>query len=145
MQKPQIIAGNTSKDARGAVKFFNDFTFKEVKRFYEVKHTGKIPRAFHGHIKEAKYVYVESGSILFCVVRLDDNVNPSKKNKVKKFILSADDPKILYVPPGYANGFKPLEKNTKVLFFSTATLEQSKNDDFRLPFDYWGKKIWNNN
>jgi len=140
--QPFLIPGKSSQDARGEIKFFNDFTFEGVKRFYEVAHTGKEPRAFHGHMKEAKYVLVESGGILFCLVKLTDTINPSTKEKVLQYHLSTEDPKILYVPPGYANGFKTLKPNTKVIFFSTTTLEESKNDDFRFPWDYWGKDIW---
>lgn len=141
-KQPFFIHGNISQDKRGEVKFFNDFTFQGVKRFYEVKHVTDEPRAFHGHLKEAKYVFVESGEILFCVVKLTDKVNPSKKENVIRFHLSVNEPKILYVPPGYANGFKSLGSDTKVIFFSTATLEESKNDDYRFPFDYWGSDIW---
>jgi len=143
--QPFLIPGNSSKDIRGEVKFFNNFTFREVKRFYEVKHTADEPRAFHGHIKEAKYVFVENGEILFCLVKLTDTVNPSKTETVLRYHLSEEDPQILFVPPGYANGFKILVPDTKILFFSTATLADSKNDDFRFPFDYWGTDIWKSN
>jgi len=51
-----------------------------------------------------------------------------------RYHLSEEDPQILFVPPGYANGFKILVPDTKILFFSTATLADSKNDDFRFPF-----------
>ena len=143
MQKPHIYEGAHHKDLRGSIRFVNDFTFPRVKRFYEVEHKEIIPRAFHGHLKEEKYVFVISGSILFCLVELDNPTNPSKDNKVLKYYLDSDNPKILYVPAGYANGFKPLEKRSRVMFFSTFSVEQSKDDDYRIPHDYWGKEVWN--
>lgn len=131
------------EDKRGSVRFFNDFNFKDVKRFYIVENKNtKLIRAFHGHMREAKYVYVISGSILLCIVFLDDIQKPSKNNKVEKFILRADDPKIVYIPPSYTHGFRALEPDSKVIFFSTATLEESLADDYRHPENYWGTKVW---
>lgn len=147
MQKNKLekIQGKIFHDVRGSVSFVSDFSFKDVKRFYQVENINtEFIRAFHGHMKEAKYVYVVAGAILLCTVFLDDEKTPSKDNKVEKFILKADDPQIIYIPPSYANGFKALEPKSKVVFFSTTTLEESQKDDYRFPADYWGKKVWEN-
>jgi len=87
-------------------------------------------------------VLTVSGSAIVAIVKMDNPVKPNKNNKVQRFILSARKPFILYIPPGYVNGFKALEENTKIMFFSTSSLEESKNDDYRFPYDYWGKDIW---
>lgn len=142
-KKVKKITGNIFKDERGIVKFINEFNFKEVKRFYQVENANaKIIRGFHGHMKEAKYVYVVSGSILLCAVYLDNAKNPSKGNKVERFVLKASNPQIIYIPPSYANGFKALESSAKIIFFSTSTLKESIGDDYRFPSDYWGKEVW---
>ncbi|EKD44060.1 MAG: hypothetical protein ACD_72C00011G0003 [uncultured bacterium] len=57
-------------------------------------------------------------------------------------VLSARKPQILYIPPGFANGFIALEPDTKVIFFSTSTIIEAQKDDYRYPADYWGKDIW---
>jgi len=57
-----------------------------------------------------------------------------------KCILSASKPRVLYIPPGYANGFMSLEDHTIVQFFSSATIEESKEDDIRFPYEKW--HIW---
>ena len=93
-------------------------------------------------MKESKYVFVTKGKILLCAVYLGNAKKPSKKNKVEKFTLSSENPQILFIPPRHANGFKPLETNSKVIFFSTSSLKESLKDDYRFPFDYWGKEIW---
>ena len=143
--RPKKITGGISQDERGSVKFINEFNFRKVKRFYQVENVNtKIIRAFHGHMKESKYVYVVSGSILLCAVFLDDDKNPSKENTVERFILKASNPQIIYIPPSYANGFKAVEPETKVIVFSTSTLQESDKDDIRFPPDYWGKKVWEN-
>jgi hypothetical protein len=33
-----------------------------------------------------------------------------------------------------------LEENTKIIFFSTSTMDDAKDDDIRQPFDMWD--IW---
>ncbi len=138
-----IIESGEFKDNRGSVRFFNEFNLENIKRFYEVKNSSANPiRAFHGHLKEEKYVYVIKGKILLCVVKLDKVPNPSKKNKILKFLLSEKNPAIIHIPAGFANGFKSLEKNSRVIYFSTSTLRESIRDDYRLPYDYWGSKIW---
>jgi len=145
LNKPTIIKGDRASDNRGQLSFVNKFNFKGVKRFYVVDNVSvDVIRAFHGHKKEAKYAYVSTGSAVVAAVKMDDIKSPSKKNKVHRFELSAKEPRILHIPSGYANGFKFLEKKSKIIFFSTASLEESKKDDYRFPHDYWGKDIWKN-
>jgi dTDP-4-dehydrorhamnose 3,5-epimerase len=70
-----------------------------------------------------------------------DEFGQNIKQEPKKYILSSDKPSILYVPPNHANGFMTLTDNAIVQFFSTSTLEESKGDDIRFPYDTWN--IWN--
>ncbi|MBD3211367.1 MAG: NAD-dependent epimerase/dehydratase family protein [Candidatus Lokiarchaeota archaeon] len=139
----KVIAGGIAVDDRGVLNFANNFNFFGVKRFYQVKNfsTSTI-RAWHGHENEAKYVYVSKGSAIVGVVKLDNMDDPSKNLELHKFILSDKSPKVLFIPPRHANGFRPLEKDTRILFFSTSTLEESQEDDYRFPADYWGSGIW---
>jgi dTDP-4-dehydrorhamnose 3,5-epimerase len=135
--KPTIIQGGIGVDDRGSVRYANDFNFEGVKRFYQVEnHRRGFIRAWHGHHKEGKYVYVAKGSALVGAVQIniDSDVQP------QKFILSDKQPKILWVPAGYANGFMTLEEDTIVMFFTTSTIEETKNDDIRYPYDTWN--IW---
>ena len=134
MDKIKIINGGIAVDDRGDVRFVNDFDFKNVKRFYHVSnHRRGFIRAWHGHKKEGKYVYVSSGSALIGVVNMESN-------EISKFVLSSKSPKILWIPAGNYNGFKSLEENTSILFFSTTTLDESIGDDIRKDFDEWN--IW---
>ena len=133
----KILNGGISIDDRCSVRFVNDFNFSDVKRFYQVEnHSRGFIRAWHGHKKEGKYVYVVSGSALIGVVNMETE-------KISKFVLSDKSPKILWIPPGNYNGFKSLEENTKILFFSTSTLEESLGDDIREYHDKWN--IWEEN
>lgn len=132
--KPSKLVGGISADDRGYVRFVNDFDFKDVKRFYHVtNHDKGFIRAWHGHIKEEKYVYVSSGAALVGLVDLSSE-------EIYKFVLTDKSPSVLHVPANFANGFKTLEDNTNLLFFSKSTLQESLNDDIRYPYDKWN--IW---
>jgi dTDP-4-dehydrorhamnose 3,5-epimerase len=68
---------------------------------------------------------------------MDKTKNPSKKNKVFTWYLNAGSQNIISIPEGYANGSMSLEDNSKLLIFSTSTLESSLKDDYRFPVKYW--------
>jgi dTDP-4-dehydrorhamnose 3,5-epimerase-like enzyme len=139
--KPLIMPGGLSVDDRGEVAFVNDFGFRDVKRFYTVSnHRAGFVRAWHAHRKEGKYVTAVVGSAVVGAVHIDDWENPSRDLPVERFVLSAKKPSVLYVPPGYANGFMSLTDDLKLMFFSTSTLEQSAGDDFRYDSRLWN--IW---
>ena len=142
-QIPFLIEAGIAIDDRGQLIFANDFDFKKygIRRFYAVSnHKQGFVRAWHGHKKESKFVFVSKGSAIIGLVCVDNWDNPTKNLEVKKFILSSSKPSILFIPAGYANGFMTLTKNTQVFFFSTSSLEESKGDDFRFEARYWN--IW---
>lgn len=133
----KILKGDISIDDRGSVRFVNDFNFENVKRFYQIEnHCRGYVRAWHYHKQEGKYVYVAQGSALIGVVQ-------PETEEINKYVLSSKSPKILWIPPGHANGFMSLEEKTIIMFFSTATIEETKNDDIRFPHDKWN--IWQPN
>lgn len=138
---PRLLNGGLAVNARGTVSFVNQFKFPGVKRFYMVENSNKnAVRAWHGHKNEEKYVFVVSGEALIGAVKINNWKNPSKKTKIYRFLLSSKNPSILYIPKGYANGFKSLTQDSKLIFFSTSTLAQSEKDDFRFDAKYWN--IW---
>ena len=141
MIKPELIEGGIAVDDRGELRFINSLDLN-IKRFYIVSnHKSHFIRAWHGHKKEVKYVTVIQGAALIGAVEIDNWDLPSLDLKVSTFILSANKPSILYIPSGYANGFMNLTQDTKLLFLSLSTLEESKGDDFRFDSHYWD--IWN--
>jgi dTDP-4-dehydrorhamnose 3,5-epimerase-like enzyme len=140
---PTIIPGGLAVDDRGQLTFVNGFTFENIQRFYMVENfSTDVIRAFHGHLKEEKFIFVVSGSAIVAAVQFDDPAQPNKASKPHRFVLSERQPQILHVPRGYANGFRPLEPHTRIVFFSSASLENSRTDDYRFPHDYWGTEIW---
>ena len=107
-------------DNRGSLIYCNELDLSQFKRFYIVSNFNKnFIRAWHGHKKESKYAIVIEGTVMFCVVKVDDWRSPSKKNKVEKFILSSQQPRALDIPCGYSHGFMTLTDNTEALYFSS--------------------------
>lgn len=142
MDDPKLLSGNLVVDDRGEVGFVNDFAFDGVKRFYTVtNHRRGFIRAWHGHRSEAKYVTAVHGAAIVAAVAVADWDNPSRSLPVLRYVLSAKKPAVLYIPPGYANGFLSLTEDTKLMFFSTASLEESAQDDIRFDARYWD--AWN--
>lgn len=138
---PQLLQGGLAVDDRGETAFVNDFSFENVKRFYVIRnHKAGFIRAWHGHKKEAKYATVISGSALIGAVAIDDFDNPSQDAQVHRFVLSAHKPSMLFIPAGYANGAMNLTHDTNIIFFSTTTMEEAKDDDFRYASHHWD--IW---
>jgi len=140
--KLHIFNGGLAVDDRGEITFVNEFNFEGVKRFYMVSnHKAGFVRAWHAHRHEAKYIMAASGAAIVGAVKIDNCEKPSKDLPVERFVISSKKPQVLYIPPGYANGFMSLTSDLKLIFFSTSTLEESANDDIRYDARYWD--IWN--
>ncbi len=139
--KPYIINGGVAVDDRGEIVFVNEFNFESVKRFYMVSnHKAGFIRAWHAHKREGKYVTAVEGSAIIGAVKVDNWENPSKDLAVERYVISEKKPQVVYIPPGYANGFMSLTRDLKLIFYSTSTLEKSADDDIRYDARYWD--IW---
>ena len=133
--EPRLIKGGNAVDERGYLCFVNDFDFSGVKRFYQItNHSNRFIRAWKGHRREGKYVYVARGTALLGAVNL------ATEQVVFRGVLSHRNPSVLWIPPNHANGFMNLEPDTTVIFFSTSSLQDSVGDDVRFPHDRWD--IW---
>lgn len=138
MSDVRLIKGGLAVDDRGDVSFVNDFDFSGVKRFYMVQnHEQGFVRAWHAHRNEGKYVLVVRGAALVCAVKVDDWTKPSRDLPVHRHVLSEKAPSVLFIPPGFANGFMSLTPDAKLMFLSTSTLADSLQDDIRWDARYW--------
>lgn len=138
---PLLLEGGLAVDDRGSVAFVNAFDFEGVKRFYVVaNHRQGFVRAWHAHRREAKYVTVITGAAVVAAVRIDDWENPSREAPVQRFVLTAEKPSVLFIPPGYANGFMSLTQDARLAFFSTSSVEESRGDDIRFDARHWD--VW---
>lgn len=126
IKKPTIINGGSHTDQRGTIAFVNDFHFEGVDRFYTIHHpTTTIIRAWQGHVQESKYYYPIKGSWLIAWVKMDFTL-PEAEWKAEHIILKAADNKMIFLPPGYANGFRALEPDSIITGFSVPGKEEEK-------------------
>jgi dTDP-4-dehydrorhamnose 3,5-epimerase len=138
---PKLISGNRFSDDRGLLSFINDFSLKPIIRFYEIDpKSTSIIRAWQAHKNESKWFYCIQGAFKINLVKLDSFENPSDDLHVYTYELNTEMPQVLFIPKGYANGFKALSHNSKLMVFSDFDLEASKLDDFRFETERWIKK-----
>lgn len=136
--KIKLIDAGVAIDDRGELIFCNNFDMSKVKRFYHITNfLNPFVRAWHGHKKEEKFIIVTKGSALLAAVEIDDWDKPSKDLKIEKFILNDKSPKLIHIPQGYAHGYKTLLPDTRLTIFSTLSLKESQEDDFRYDSRYW--------
>lgn len=140
---PKIISGGNYSDERGQLEFFNEFDVSPVKRIYFTTHfnTNTI-RAWQAHKIESRWFLCVKGSFKVKLVDIDNWENPSNNLKVYEYKLSASKQEILYIPNGFANGFKALEINSKLMVMSNYSFNEIENDQVRFNQNKWTK--WDN-
>ena len=142
---PKLISGNRIFDNRGSLRFSNDLSFKNIKRFYTVhNYTKNFIRAWHGHINEEKYIGCIKGTFQISAVKIDNIKKPNKKNEIYNYFLNDSNNNFVHVPKGFANGSMSLEENSELLIFSTSSIDESLNDDIRYDAEYWNPWKINN-
>jgi len=135
---PKIIQGGNFSDHRGTISYVNDFSFKDIERFYIISNSDENPiRAWQGHKLDAKNFYCLSGSFKIHFVKIDNWENPSKDLSIETVLVSESDSKIVHIPAGYANAIQSLESNSKLISFSTLPLSNVSEDDVRYELTYW--------
>jgi len=140
----QTFSGEAFVDDRGIVSFVNGLNLAKWKRFYFVEnHKIGFVRAWHGHKFESKLIIPVNGIVQVSAVAIENWENPNKNLKPENHFLSSSKPVAMYIPGGYANGFKSLTENSKLLIFSSSSLDESIKDDYRFQWDYWN--CWEEN
>lgn len=135
---PKVIQGGNFSDHRGTISYVNDFSFKDIERFYIITNSNENPiRAWQGHKLDAKNFYCISGAFKIHYVKIDNWEEPSKDLKLETVFVSASESKIVHIPAGYANAIESLEEGSKLLSFSTLPLTAASEDDVRYASDYW--------
>lgn len=140
----KIIETNHFCDERGVFhKYFSKDEYEKLglesnfqEDYYSINKSGVI-RGMHFQIPpadHAKLVYVTSGRILD--VCLDIRQNSRTYGKYFSIELSGDKAQCLYIPSGFAHGFKSLEDNTCVHYLQTTCYNASC--DVGLRYDSFG-------
>ena len=147
----EVIQGGRYADARGVLRFCNDFDLSAVKRFYTIANSAEQPvRGWIGHKKETKWFFPVRGRTVIEVESFGQDLQDGQdfgfrvsssecrvgigaegaKGSLERFILNENEPKVLKVPPG--NWFKIIQdRNAEVMVFSDCKVGEFENDDFR--------------
>lgn len=134
---PNFIIGGNHIDERGILSFVNDFDLTTIKRMYMITHPDiDVVRAWQAHQAEQKWFYVVEGSFKVQLVAIDNWENPSEDLPTLTYTLTAASG-ILHIPAGYANGFKALTPNSKLMVFSDFTIAESANDNYKFAASKW--------
>ncbi|WP_417800500.1 dTDP-4-dehydrorhamnose 3,5-epimerase family protein [Tenacibaculum sp.] len=141
--KPNLIEGGKHVDERGKLEFFNEFDMSPIKRVYFTTHFDTdVVRAWQGHTIESRWFYCVRGSFTVKLVEIDSWESPSDNLKVSEYKLTENKQQILYIPKGFANGFKALEKDAKLMILSNYGFNEIENDQIRFDQNKWTQ--WEN-
>ncbi len=142
-----ILERDNYIDNRGLIgKLFNKHTFKELgisnveyqECLYSISNKDCI-RGMHYETKpyeNIKLISVIQGAIEDVIVSIDKNSTNNNFGKYTSVELSSENMKSLYVPKGYAHGFKALENNTIVMYL-TSQVYSSKHS-FGIHYNSFG-------
>jgi dTDP-4-dehydrorhamnose 3,5-epimerase-like enzyme len=134
----EFLTGEPYTDQRGTLIHFNNFNLERIKRMYIIEHPDiNIVRAWLAHKIESKWFFVLNGCFKLILLKPDDWQKPSANLKYSEFLLESDKNKILYVPGGYAYGFKATKPHSKMMVFSDFNIEDSTSDDYRFDKNLW--------
>ena len=130
----ELIQGGMHIDARGALRFCNDFDMSAVKRFYTIANSAEqLVRGWIGHKRETKWFFPLSGVTTIEVETMDLAAKDPEVAK-SSVVLAADKPSVLKVGPG--NWFCiNQDGNAEVMVFSDCKVGEFKDDDFRRPYE----------
>lgn len=139
-----IIDNFVAKDERGTfIKTFNQQGFKdnglefEIREsYFSISHKDVI-RGMHFQMPphdHQKLVYVAQGSIIDVIVDL--RVNSKTYKKSISVELSEENTKAVFIPKGFAHGFKSMEYNTITIY--NVSSEYNSNFDAGLSYNSFG-------
>ena len=119
----ELIAGGMHVDARGCLRFCNDFDLTPVRRFYTVRNSTTSPRrGWILHRRETKWFFPLTG-----VTKVWWGPDCAD---ARCSILKAEEPGVLKIEPG--NWFLiEQDGQAEVMVFSDSVLGEFPDDDFR--------------
>lgn len=124
----RLIEGGKHEDARGSLRFCNDFDLTPVKRFYTISNSASEPkRGWIMHKQETKWFFPLVG---VTKIKIESDIHSTPTPIL--YNLDAEHPRVLCVPPG--NWFLiEQDGSAEVQVFSNCFVGEFPNDDFRRP------------
>ncbi len=116
LQKPKLIRSNVFHDNRGYLtEIISKKKYLNVKFSILTVSKKKVFRGLHFQklYQQTKLIYLINGKIIdYC---LDIRKNSKNYGKLYKFILNKNDS--LFIPKGFAHGYKSLEQENILMYF----------------------------
>lgn len=116
-----------------------DFEVRQISFSRAVPH--RI-NAFHIHPKEVQ-------DELWCVVQgtlmiwlVDCRAGSPTEGVKRKFVLSEEEPALLYIPSGVAHGYKAGPDGALLVYAMNNQFNPNDPNEGRLPWDYFGSELW---
>lgn len=132
--KSELIVGGEHSDARGVLRFCNDFDMSAVRRFYTIANSVEQPvRGWIGHKRETKWFFPLKGKTTIALEPMDCSRAETARHR-EELVLDADKPSVLKVEPGNWFCIKQ-DGNAEVMVFSDCRVGEFKDDDFRRPYE----------
>jgi len=120
-----FISGGRHLDARGCLRFCNDFDMSEVRRFYTISNSTEQPkRGWIMHKRETKWFFPLRGVTKIAVEKVGGG------GQRRSFLLDAAEPAVLCVPPEHWFLIEQ-DGTAEVQIFSNCRVGEFPNDDFR--------------
>jgi hypothetical protein len=133
-----LILGGLHRDVRGTLQHVNGFSLAQVDRFYAI--TPALPgevRGWVGHQLEWKWFFAVRGAFRLGAVQPSNWACPVTGEAVQSFVLDAEAPAVLEVPPAHFTACCALAPGSILLVFSSGRIKGAATDDHRLPPDFW--------
>jgi len=138
MELPRLIEGSNYLDERGTLSFVNDFSMKEVQRFYVIKHPNThITRGWRAHKMEQRWFYVTKGAFEIKLIAIDNWEVPNPELAQTVFNLKEESSNVLHVPKGYATCLRALSNDSQVIVYADYDIIHAKNDEYVYPLTYF--------
>lgn len=114
----------------------------EVRQISFSEAVGGRINAFHLHPKEIQ-------DEMWCVVRgkmmvwlVDVRAGSATVDVKRKFLLSCEQPGMLYIPSGVAHGYKAGADGAMLVYVMNNQFQLDDPNEGRLPWDHFGAEIW---
>lgn len=136
-RQPTVIKGGRFQDQRGILRYNNNFTLTDVRRFYTIQNADTtLIRAWQGHRIEQRWFTAIAGGFTIKLIQVDNWDHPSAGLPSQIYHLQADTLDVLHVPPGYVSSIQAIEDHSILLVFADHDLG-TQPDNYRFPSDYF--------
>ena len=134
---PSIINGNNHQDARGSLKYNNNFNLSSIKRMYVIENANiQLKRGWQGHKIEQRWFTSISGRFEIKVIKVDNWENPCENLEPESFELNSKNLDVLHIPKGYITCIQAQDENSKLLIMSDYILGDI-NDEYKFTLEHF--------